>query len=166
MSQYQVWFWQRAREPITENLPFAPGWAKQDSVLNRCSSGLQSAFSEGFAGLEEANRARGWHTSTGGGEILLPQLPHPLHITSGENLCRALWVCVSRESSLERGMQAAEAVSTISSNQFNQETVGLCGLFLRHLKGELKKAALLPGGLTGVNTPWKAQVKKDENCYI
>lgn len=49
-------------------------------------------------------------------------------------------------------MQIVEAVNTINSNQFNQETVRLCGLFLRDLKGELKKAALLPGGLTEINT--------------
>lgn len=48
-------------------------------------------------------------------------------------------------------MQIVEAVNTISSNQFNQKAVGLCGLFLRDLKGELKKAALSPGGLTEVN---------------
>lgn len=60
-----------------------------------------------------------------------------------------------------------EAENTINSNQFNQETVSLCSLFVRDLKGELKKAALLPAGLTEVSTsPWKAQVKKDENCYI
>lgn len=48
-------------------------------------------------------------------------------------------------------MQIVEAVNTTSSNQFNQETVGLYGVFLRDLRGELKKAALLPGGLTEVN---------------
>lgn len=152
MSQYWVWFGQRAREPITENVPFAPGWARQDSVLNGCRFRSATSFlwrfcwpERGESGQRVAHFNQWWGNSPAAA-------PHPLYITSGENLCRALRVCVSRESSLESGMQVDEAVSTISSNQFNQETVGLCGLFLRRLKGELKKAALLPGGLTGVNT--------------
>lgn len=49
-------------------------------------------------------------------------------------------------------MQIVEAENTINSNQFNQKTVSLYGPFVRDLKGELKKAALLPGGLTEVST--------------
>lgn len=128
---------------IIGNLHFALGCTKQDSELHRSRWLLvrvcnlldltELYLSQDFGGLKKTIQTtvqRVAHLNRWQRESSLALPPLEGHIWLEVVLLSAgLSGSASRGSSWETGRQIVEAVNTISSNQFRQDTVGLCGLF-------------------------------------